>query len=163
METLVKEHHQGLLPPADLPGDIASLRDDLRNEREHNLRTLADFKNYRRRCERDSNKHAEDGKREVILPLLEVVDDLEKALKYATDETPFCQGVRIIYHKCLALLETHGVRPFRSVGTPFDHNRHDAVAFAPPDNSEPGTVVDELRCGYLWNNDLLRPAQVRVA
>jgi molecular chaperone GrpE len=71
--------------------------------------------------------------------------------------------VQIIYQKLLAMLETFGVLPFESVGTPFNHNLHEAVATAKHKGSKPGTVIDELRCGYLWNNELLRPAQVRVA
>jgi molecular chaperone GrpE len=162
--TLVKEHNQNLLPPADLAGEIDKLRDDLRNERDRNLRTLADFKNYRRRVERDGNKLAEEGKRGIILPLLDIIDDMEKALQWASDEEqPFVQGMRSIHQKFLALLETHGVLPFESVGTPFNPDLHEAVAMAKHEGSEPGTVVDELRRGYLWNNELLRPAQVRVA
>lgn len=164
MATLVKEHNQNLLPPADLAGEIDKLRDDLRNERERNLRTLADFKNYRRRTERDGNRLAEEAKREIILPLLGIIDDMEKALQWASDEEqPIEQGVRIIHRKCLALLKTHGVLPFESVGTPFNHNLHEAVAMAKHEGSESGTVVDELRRGYLWNNELLRAAQVRIA
>ena len=164
MATLVKEHNQNLLPPADLAGEIDKLRDDLRNERDRNLRTLADFKNYRRRVERDGSKLAEEGKRGIILPLLDIIDDMEKAMQWASDsEQPFVQGVRIIHQKFLALLEAQGVLPFESIGTPFNHNLHEAVAVAEHEGSEPGTVVEELRRGYLWNNELLRPAQVRVA
>jgi molecular chaperone GrpE len=71
--------------------------------------------------------------------------------------------MKIIHQKLLTLLERHGVLPFGSVGTPFDHNLHDEVAMAKHKGSKPGTVVDELRRGYLWNNQLLRPAQVWVA
>jgi molecular chaperone GrpE len=72
------------------------------------------------------------------------------------------KGVRIIHRKLLALLETQGVLSFESVGTPFNNNLHEAVAMANHEGSEPGIVVDELRRGYLWNNELLRAAQVRV-
>jgi len=162
--TLVKEHNQNLLPPADLAGEIDKLRDDLRNERDRNLRTLADFKNYRRRVERDGSKLAEEGKRAIILPLLDIIDDMEKAMQWASDaEQPVVKGVRIIHKKLLALLETQGVLPFESAGTPFNHDLHEAVAMADHEDLEPGTVIDELRRGYLWNNELLRPAQVRVA
>lgn len=164
MAAPVQEHNLNLLPPADLAGEIERLREDLRNERDRNLRTLADFKNYRRRIERDGNKLAEEGKREIILPLLDILDDMEKALHWATNEKqPLAKGVRIIHQKLLALLEAHGVLPFDSVGTVFNHDRHEAVALAEHEDLEPGTVVDELRRGYLWNNELLRPAQVRVA
>lgn len=164
MELDIYENEQSLLPPADLAAEIQRLQEELINERDRNLRTLADFKNYRRRIERDGSKLAEESKRGMMLALLEIIDDMEKALQYANDtEQPFVKGVRIIHKKLLALLETHGVLPFESVGTSFDHNLHEAVAMVKHKRSEPGTVVDELRRGYLWNNGLLRPAQVQVA
>ncbi len=164
MEIHIREHEQNMLPPADWAAEIQKLREELINERERNLHTLADFNNYRRRVERDAGKLAGEGKRDIILPLLDIVDDLEKAMQWAGDEEDrFVDGVRIIYRKFLALLETHGVRPFVSVGTPFDHNLHEAVAMVEREDVEPGTVVDELRRGWLWNDELLRTAQVRVA
>jgi molecular chaperone GrpE len=162
--THVDEHDLNLLPPADLAAEIERLREDVQNERDRNLHTLADFKNYRRRVERDGNKLAEEGKRAIILPLLDIIDDMEKALHWVSNEKqPFAKGVRIIHQKLLALLEAHGVLPFESVGTAFNHDRHEAVAMAEHEDLEPGTIVDELRRGYLWNNELLRSAQVRVA
>ncbi|MCL5021196.1 MAG: nucleotide exchange factor GrpE [Bacteroidetes bacterium] len=164
MEIHIREDEQNMLPPADWAAEIHRLQEELMNERDRNLRTLADFNNYRRRVERDGSKLAWEGKREIILPLLSIIDDLEKAMEWASDEEdPFAHGVRIIHQKFLALLETHGVRPFVSLGMPFDHNLHEAVALVERKDVEPGTVVDELRRGYLWNNELLRTAQVRVA
>ena len=164
MAAPVQKHNPDLLPPADLAGEIERLQEDLHNERDRNLRTLADFKNYRRRVERDGNRLAEEGKRAIILQLLDIIDDLEKALHWVSNEKqPFAKGVRNIHQKLLALLEAHGVVPFESVGTVFNHDRHEAVAMADHEDCEPGTVVDELRRGNLWNNELLRPAQVRVA
>ena len=164
MKIPIHENDQSLLPPADLAGEIQKLQDELILERDRTLRTLADFKNYRRRIERDGSKIAEEGKRVIILPLLDIVDDMEKALQCANGTgQSFVIGVRNIHQKFLALLETFGVLPFESVGTPFNHNMHEAVAIVNDEGSEPGTVVDELRRGYLWNNELLRTAQVRVA
>jgi molecular chaperone GrpE len=164
MEIHMHENEQNLLPPADLAAEIQKLQEELINERDRNLRTLADFKNYRRRIERDGNKIAEESKRRMMLPLLDIIDDMEKALQCASDtEQPFVKGVQIIYKKLLALLATYGVIPFESMGTPFNHDLHQAVDMTEHRDIEPGTVVDELRRGYLWNNELLRPAQVRVA
>ena len=164
MKIPIQENEQNLLPPADLIVEIERLQDDLSVERDRTLRALADFKNYRRLIERDGNKIAEEGRRAMILSLLDVVDDMEKALLCVTEaEQPFVKGVKNIYQKLLTMLETCGVTPFESVGTPFDHNLHEAVAMVKHKNKESGTVVDELRRGYLWNNELLRAAQVRVA
>jgi molecular chaperone GrpE len=164
MDLDIYETEKNLLPPADLVGEIQRLQEELINERDRNLRTLADFKNYRRRIEREGNKIAEESIRKMLFALLEIIDDMEKALQYANDtKKPSVKGVRIIHKKFLALLETHGVLPFESVGMAFDHNLHDAVAIAKSEESKPGTVVDELRRGYLWKNELLRAAQVRVS
>jgi molecular chaperone GrpE len=160
----IYENEQNLLPPVDLIGEIQRLQEELINERDRNLRTLADFKNYRRRIERDGNKIAEESIKEMLLALLEIIDDMEKALQNTNDtKKSSVKGVRIIHKKFLALLETHGVLPFESVGMPFDHNLHDAVALTKNEESKQGTVVDELRRGYLWKNELLRAAQVRVS
>jgi molecular chaperone GrpE len=164
MEIRIRENDRNLLPPADLEAEIKRLQDELLQERDRNLRTLADFKNYRRRIERDGNKIAEEGKRGMLLPLLEIIDDMEKALQSANDaEQPFIQGMRIIRQKFLTLLEMYGVIPFKSAGTPFNHDRHQAIDMTEHRDMKPGTVVSELRRGYLLNNELLRPAQVRVA
>lgn len=163
MATLAQEHEYDLLPAADLEGEIERLQENLREERDRHLRTLADFKNYRRHIQRDGNKLAEDGKREMILPLLGIIDDMEKALQWTADgEHALVKSVQIIHQKLLALLETQGVRPFDSVGELFTPDLHEAVAVAENEEVKPGTVVDDLRRGYLWKNELLRPAQVRV-
>lgn len=164
MATRAQENEDILLPPADQAEEIEKLQEDLLNERARNVRMLADFKNYRRHIERDSNKLADEGKREILLPLLDIIDDLENALQWAgNEEHALVKGVRNIHQKFLALLKTLGVSPLHSVGTRFDHDLHEAVAVAENQDAEPGTVVDELRRGYLWKNELLRPAHVRVA
>jgi molecular chaperone GrpE len=164
MEINILEKEQNLLPPADWASEIQKLEEELANERDRNLRTLADFKNYRRRIERDGSKLAEEGMRGIILPILGIIDDMEKATQWTGDkEQSVVKGVKNIHKKLLALLETYGVLPFESIGMPFNHNLHEAVAMAKHKGSEPGMVIDELRRGYLWNNELLRAAQVRVA
>ena len=164
MATFALEQERNLLPPAGIAEKIERLQENVREERDRYLRTLADFKNYRRHIERDGNKLAEDSKREMILPLLDIIDDMEKALQWASNgELTLMKGVRNIHQKLLVLLETLGVLPFDSVGTLFNHDLHEAVGVAEHEDIAPGTVVDELRRGYLWKNELLRPAQVRVA
>ncbi len=158
------EERRNLLGAADLARDNEELREQVQQEREKTLRVLADFTNYRRRMEREGNRAAEAGKREIILPLLDIVDDLERALKWAGREgEPFSDGVRLSYQKLLALLKAQAVVPFDSVGKQFTPELHDAVAVSRKGRASPGTILEEVRRGYLWNDQLLRPAQVRVA
>ena len=153
-----------LLPAADLVAEIERLKEQLRQEHDKHIRTLADFTNYRRRQESEGKRLAESGKRELMLPLLDIVDDLERSLERAEERgEPLAEGVRLIHRKLLTLLETQGVRPFDSKGKMFTPDLHDAVAVKKDRRVKPGTIVEELRRGYLWQNELLRPAQVRVA
>lgn len=164
MDKPLHENEVNLLPPADLAEEIEGLREALTIERDRNLRTLADFKNYRRRVELDGKKVAVEGKREILLPLLDIIDDVDKAVQWAGDGgRSVADGLRMIRKKLLALLETNGVLPLESAGAPFNPDLHEAVAMVKHSDLKPGTVVDELRRGYLWNNEVLRHAQVRVA
>jgi molecular chaperone GrpE len=164
MAALETDQEPHLLAPADFEGEIERLHEDIRAERDRHLRTLADFKNYRRRVESDKNKLGEEGKRAIIVGLLDIVDDTEKTLHWARKQnTDAVALTQLIHQRLLALLEKQGVVPFESVGLPFNHDLHEALAMDTHGESEPGTIVDELRRGYLWKNELLRAAQVRVA
>lgn len=153
-----------LLPAADLGAEIERIKEQLREEHDRHIRTLADFKNYRRRQEIEGKKSADSGKREIMLPLLDIVDDLERSLERAEEGGEgLTEGVKLIHRKLVALLEAQGVRAMETRGKMFDPQLHEAVAVKSDRHLKPGIIVDELRKGYLWNDALLRPAQVRVA
>jgi molecular chaperone GrpE len=159
-----REKLVNLLPEADLAGEIERLQEDLRTERDRHLRTLADFKNHRRRIEREGNTIADEGKREMVRALLVIVDDLDNALRWKSHgEHALLKGVQSIHQKMVALLESYGVRPFDAVGKPFTPDLHEAVAVTKRADVDPGTVLEVLRQGYLLNDELLRPAQVQVS
>ncbi len=164
MEIQINPNDHNLLPPADWAAEIEKLNEKLNAERDRHLRTLADFKNYRRRIEQDGNKFAGEAIRKILLSLIDIIDDLEKALKWTSEnERPLAGGVKMIYQKLLALLEKEDVRPIESVGKKFDPEIHDAVAVIKRKGVEQGTIIDDLRRGYFWKKELLRPAQVRIA
>jgi molecular chaperone GrpE len=164
MAPLAQADNLHLLPEADLGEEIERLKDELRKEREQHVRTLADFKNYRRRLAKDGSRLVEEGKREDLLSLLNILDDMDNALRWTSHgEQGLMKGVSIIHKKLVALLEAQGVRAFDSVGTPFTPHRHEAIAVIRRTDVEPGTVVEVLRQGFLWKDELLRPAQVQVA
>jgi molecular chaperone GrpE len=147
-----------------LQAENARLKEELRREHEIYLRNLADFDNYRRRIDRERASVAQAGKREMVLSLLDVLDDFERALEHM-DEAPasISAGLSAIYQRLAGLLEAQGVTPFESVGQPFDPALHEAVGSVESNEQESGAVIDELRRGYRWGEELLRPARVRVA
>lgn len=106
-----QQHNQNLLPPADWVVEIERLHDELADEKDRNLRTLPDFKNYRRRMEYDGSKLAEEGKSRILRSPLDAIDGMEKALQFANDANqPIVKGMEIIPQKSLALLKTNIVR-----------------------------------------------------
>ena len=148
----------------DEPSEVERLKEELRRENEMYLRALADFDNYRRRVERERAAAAFSGKREILLPLLEVLDGFDRALEHVDDvPSPVSEGFHAIHRKLLGLLEAHGVTPLKSLGEVFNPDLHEAVGSAHSGEYEPGTVIDEVRRGYRWGDEVLRPARVRVA
>ena len=137
---------------------------ELSREHELYLRTLADFDNYRRRIERERAGLAHAGKRELILPLLEVLDDFNRALEHLGSAPEWVSsGFDAIYRRLNSILQAQGIVPFESLGEIFDPVRHEAVGMMEDQDVEPGTVVAELNRGYCWGDEVLRPARVRVA
>lgn len=143
---------------------LEAVRSELQQEQDRHLRTRADFDNYRRRVERDRDVAARQGKRDLLLALVDLADDFDRALSHV-DESPesVAAGVHGMQRRLRRMLEAEGVKPFESVGQSFDPTRHEALATVQDFDGETGTVVDETGRGYLWNGDLLRPARVRVA
>jgi molecular chaperone GrpE len=149
---------------AESEAEIARLSEELRRERDALLRALADFENYRRRTERDRATAAQSGKHDVIVSLLAVLDDFDRALHHMGDAPlSVAQGMEAIQRNLLAVLERNGVTRFNSVGETFDPHLHDAIGTVPSDGMEPGTITEELQSGYKWGDEVLRPARVRVA
>lgn len=143
--------------------EAARLTEELAAERERGLRLLAEFDNYRRRTKRERALAEQDGKREVLLALLDVMDDFDRALLYVAEGSDaVTSGVRLIHQRLNDVLRSHGVTPFDSEGKPFDPTVHEAIAMIDSDGNESGTVYAEDRRGYLINGELLRPARVTV-
>jgi molecular chaperone GrpE len=143
---------------------VEGLRAELQQERDRHLRTRADFENYRRRVERDRDVAARQAKRELLLALVDLADGFDRALAHV-DESPgsVAAGLHGMQRRLGSVLEAEGVKSFVSVGQPFDPTRHEAMATVRHFDGAPGTVVDEAGRGYQWNDELLRPARVRVA
>jgi len=125
-------------------------------------RAQADFANYKRRTEQEQAAFVQCANAELILSLLPVLDDLERAFSAVPAEfagNEWLEGFRLIERKFRAGLEAQGLKPVKVVGEPFDPRLHEAVR---QEQGEEGIVVAEMKKGYLLNDRLLRPAQVVV-
>jgi molecular chaperone GrpE len=156
---------EGGTPAADPEAaPIEKLRAELQQEHDRYLRSRADFENYKRRVERDRDVAARQAKRELLIALVDLADGFDRALLHVDEsQDSVATGLHGMRRRLVSLLEAEGVRGFESVGQPFDPTRHEALAVVRDGPGAPGTVVDEVGRGYLWNDELLRPARVRVA
>jgi molecular chaperone GrpE len=147
----------------ELDPEIVRLTEELDTERERGLRMLAEFNNYRRRTRQERALAEQNGKREVLLALLDVMDDFDRALLHV-GEAPdaVADGLRLIHQRFNDVLHSNGVTPFDSEGEPFDPTVHEAMTLIDSDGEESGTVYTEHRRGYFINGELLRPARVAV-
>ncbi len=126
-----------------------------------------EFEESRLRLRREITKEIERGRRELLADLLEVVDNLDRAIDAArTSPSPdaLVQGVEMVRRQFLAKLEGLGVRRIEAEGQPFDPQLHEAIGTVPastPDHD--GLVVGVVRHGYKIGDEILRPAAVAVA
>ena len=159
--------------PAADAGETTAAGDDLSKAveereqlRDRLLRTTAEFDNFRKRVDRDRREMADRAAEGLLLDLLPVVDDLERALAVeATGEgaDAYRRGVELIHKQLSDLLARRGVKVLDALGADFDPHLHQAVASEPADGRRDGEVVGVMRTGYLLNDRLLRPAMVKVA
>jgi molecular chaperone GrpE len=145
------------------PSNSDALRQELEKERQRILRLLAEFDNFRRRTVREQQAAGAAGRREALLPLLDVLDALEHALAAGSVDTNFYQGVAAIRRLFVNALRSAGAEPIPSLGEGFDPAVHDAIGTIASDTVPPGTVVREERTGWRLGPDVMRPAQVVVA
>jgi molecular chaperone GrpE len=146
----------------DLVGDLERERDDYKDRW---LRKTAEFENYRKRVERERREQADQTVTDLLLELLAIDDDFDRALTVDAGEggSAYRRGVELIHGKFQDLLRKHGVRPIETLGADFDPNVHQAVIHESSLEHREGEVIGELRRGYMMGDRLLRPAMVKVA
>jgi molecular chaperone GrpE len=149
--------------------DIESVKKALAEEKEKSEKYLAnwqraqaDFINYKRRNEQERAEVVNYANSTLILNLLPVLDDLERALASVPDElagSRWIDGIRHIYRKLQAVLEAQGVSVIEAEGKDFDPNFHEAVMAV---EGEEGKVIEETQKGYKLRNRVIRPTKVKV-
>jgi len=125
-------------------------------------RAQADFINYKRRTEQERGDIVKLANAGLILNLLSVVDDMERALDHVSDKvagSKWIDGIILIYRKFMAILEANGVSEMKTLGEKFDPCLHEAVGHIEGNSDE---VVAVVQKGYMLNDRVLRPAKVMV-
>ncbi|WP_246269432.1 nucleotide exchange factor GrpE [Chitinophaga oryzae] len=142
-------------------------KDQQLNEmRDKYLRLQAEFDNFRKRTAKERLELLQTAGKEVIISLLDVLDDSERAAKQlstANDITSLKDGVNLVFNKLKTTMQAKGLKPMESLHTTFDPDLHDAITEIPaPTPDLQGKVVDVLQEGYYLNDKLIRHAKVIV-
>lgn len=148
---------------ADLE-ELESVRQEANDYKDKYLRAQAEMANFKKRLERRYEEQVEEEKKHLLLRFLSVADNLERALNHADlSDDGFRDGIQLTYQELQYLLAQEGVEQIAPEGQPFDPSYHEAVAIVPTPEAEADTVIAEIQKGYLYRDQLLRPARVHVA
>lgn len=142
--------------------DIAVEKERAENYLANWQRTQADFINYKRRSEQEKEEISKFANSTLMLALLPVIDDFERAFSAIPPKQArisWIEGIRLIERKLQASLETQGLSPIKALGEPFDPHQHEAVR---QDKGEEGIVIAEVEKGYRFRDRVIRPSQVVV-
>lgn len=130
------------------------------------LRLYAEFDNYKRRTVKERIELQQTAGKDVIVDLLPVLDDLErakKAMDAATDINSVKEGVNLIHHKLKNILGQKGLKEMEAKDAPFDADLHEGITSIPaPSDALKGKVLDELEKGYYLNDKVIRFAKVVI-
>jgi molecular chaperone GrpE len=146
--------------------EIIELKNKLEETNDKYLRLLAEFENAKRRQARERLDLYKTAGQDILLSLLPVLDDFERALKQidqAKDVQAFREGVTLIHDKFKNILEQKGLKGLNSIGQDFNVEHHEAITEIPAPSEElKGKVVDELERGYTLHDKMIRFAKVIV-
>ncbi len=136
------------------------------HEHDLHLRAVAEFRNFRRREAERQDALRQYASRELVLKLLAIVDDFERALESAGQSHDFealYEGLGLTVRKLAEMLDAEGVRPIEAVGQQFDPAVHEAVMRVEDSEHPDNMVVAELQKGYTMGSEVIRPSRVSVA
>lgn len=177
----MKEKENKHIPEEDIPEVDAEVVDDTETETEteteaqnetqaqvESLRTSlarlqADFANFKSRTERERKDLLKLSNEGLILKLLPVADNFERAFSDQDLEDPSCAGFRMIYNEFMEILKKEGVTVLESDGEPFDPNLHHALFLEESEDAAPDHVIETFQKGYKIGDKLIRPAMVKVS
>jgi len=150
---------------ANEPSAEDKLKEELSQANDKYLRLFAEFDNFRRRTAKEREEARKSEGKDVIVALLSVLDDFERALRSmenATDVISLKEGVALIQNKMKNTLSQKGLKEMHSIGTVFDPELHEAITNVPAPDDMKGKVMDEMEKGYYLNDKVARFAKVIV-
>ena len=149
---------------------VAELERQLEEANSKALCAAAEIQNVRRRLEQEKQQASAYATTQFAKDMLAIKDHLERALVAVNEElrddkvaSQFLAGIEATARELESVFARHGISRIKSVGETLDPHRHQAMMEIPTDQSEPGTIIEEMQAGYMLKDRLLRPALVGVA
>lgn len=150
----------------DVAAQLEALESELGTLNDRHLRLAAEFDNYRKRIARERTELWARSQAELVKPLLEVLDDLQRVVQYEPETASaeaLGEGARLVEKKFRRVLESAGLEPIDPSGEFFNPATMDALMTVPAEHPEEDDVVaDVFQKGYRFGDLLIRPARVRV-
>ncbi len=161
-----KDEGQANTDTASQQAETEKLSAELDEQKDKYLRLVAEFENYKRRTAKERIELIQTAGKEVIVSLLEVLDDsdrAEKQMQETNDPVQIKEGVLLVFNKLRKTMRAKGLEPMESLHTDFDVEKHEAITeILVEDKKMIGKVVDEIDKGYYLNGKLIRFAKVVI-
>jgi molecular chaperone GrpE len=142
---------------------LKAKEDEAAQSQDRFLRERAELENFKKRMVREKGEALRFATEPLVRELLPMVDNLERAVAHDEEsESPVIEGVRLVLHSLLEVLERHGVTRVDARGAQFDPALHEAMAQVESAEHEPNQIVEQHQVGYRLHDRLLRPARVTV-
>ena len=152
--------------PLTEESEMEKLEAELKEQKDKYLRLMAEFDNFRRRTAKERLELIQTAGKDVIVSLLDVLDDCdraEKQLQTSDDIALQKEGIQLVFNKLRSAMQHKGVKAMESIQTDFDVEKHEAITEIPaPSDNLKGKVLDEVVKGYYLNDKLIRFAKVVV-
>ena len=147
----------------ELKKTIETQKIQLEEQEDRLKRVAAEFENYKKRSTRERETLYNSLKGDVILTILPVVDNLEKAVVAKTEDESYKQGIELVLKQLKDVLTSNGVKEIETIGKTFDPELHEAVASVVDENLGEKEIKEEYRKGYILGNKVIRHSMVVVS
>ena len=153
-----------------LDNDESDAQDKIKDIKDQLLRSLAENENLRKRTAKEIEQIKKYGHISLLRDFLNVVDNMERAVKSSASETQseigiknLIDGIEIVLKEMKSLLDKNQIKKIEPLHEKFDYNFHQAMFEAPSSDYEEGLIIEVIQPGYVLHDRLIRPAMVGVS
>jgi len=169
-ESISTNEKHSLNNEEDINNDESNTQDEIKDLKDQLLRSLAENENLRKRTAKEIEQIKKYGHISLLRDFLNVVDNMERAVKSSTSENKtesgmknLIDGIEIVLKEMHSTLEKNQIKKIEPLHEKFDYNFHQAMFEAPSSDYEEGVIIEVIQPGYILHDRLIRPAMVGVS